>query len=65
MICFSCAQQREANALTDETADSKLTRLIRGQIARGTYRTDLPDAAGAGQTGKLPLSFQPFCGGGN
>ena len=27
---------REANALTDETADSKLTRLIRGQIARGT-----------------------------
>jgi len=27
---------REANALTDESADSKLTRLIRGQIARGT-----------------------------
>ena len=40
----------EANALTDEAADSKLTRLIRGQIAqRHTYRTDLPDAAGAGK----------------
>ena len=27
---------QEANALTDQAADSKLTRLVRGQIARGT-----------------------------
>ena len=27
---------REANALTDQASDSKLTRLVRGQIARGT-----------------------------